>query len=447
MSGKSEIAKKILEKLLPKTENVLADDAARAALRQNPEKYAEYLKTLDTAYGTASERAKQMGFGADTLYHGSPNKDINKFIPSQGGTSGPGVYTTPIKHEAKWYGPEVYPLKTNAKIVDLSNFENTKKIASELGVDKNLTNPSQQFYSNEYNELKNSIMKDLKDKDVKKFESLVGHDRDKYVYDKLKEKGYDATKITQNGGEQVVNIPDPSKIRHTNAAFDPRFKESSDILAGGAVIPMGLGGSKKPATEQMVQDDKTETRKKGILGKLKDAFMGNTDSPILQDFKAAQSGYLKPGDENVPANNIRNLLVDKLGLPKDWAMSKADEKQWLAGLPEQIGTSAGTVGKVKKLTAAEQIMAQRAAGKTGPLVLKTAQELAEDANKLKFAQRQAPVNLAEQVRNPSTPNPKAARANQLKLDIAQAKTPVEKQGAMDAYNSFMQEMIDTVRKK
>ena len=59
----------------------------------------------------------------------------------------------------------------------------------------------------------------------------------------LQSKGYDGVKVYaghKNGELEEVSVFDPKNIRSVNAKFDPKKKDSSDILAG--VTPL-LGGA------------------------------------------------------------------------------------------------------------------------------------------------------------------------------------------------------------
>ena len=107
---------------------------------------------------------------------------------------------------------------------------------------------------------------------------------------------------------------------------------------------------------------------------------------------------IEPGDENKPAdNNLRNLIIQKAGLPDSWMQSTADEKRAYADMPKAMGMGTmGTVGKAltgeaaqamaklqaakdagQKLPAALELAMSKVTGKVP--VVKTAQEVSEEA--------------------------------------------------------------------
>lgn len=56
---------------------------------------------------------------------------------------------------------------------------------------------------------------------------------------------------------------------------------------------------------------------------------------------------IQPGDENMYSDSPRNKLVSFLGLPDDWRMNRAQEKQWETDAPMRMGMGAmGTLGAV-----------------------------------------------------------------------------------------------------
>lgn len=110
--------------------------------------------------------------------------------------------------------------------------------------------------------------------------------------------------------------------------------------------------------------------------------------------KNALDTDVRPGDENTPANSLRNALIDKLGLPEQYMESTADQKQAYKDLPASMGMGAmGTVRGIgtqaeqalsklvaakqagQKLSAAEELLLSKVTGRVP--VVKTAQEAAE----------------------------------------------------------------------
>lgn len=217
MSAGSEDALQIIERLLPTG----SDDAAREALRKNPEAYKEYLSALDEAYGNRAKRAKDLGFESDKYYHGT-NKDFNTFDPGKT-THNYSAFVTPDKKIAKWYA--------NRNL----DAEGGEPIIKELQIRGKPVDP--------YIELKNAGLLDSHDEgwDIANTWKTIEHGEG--VPEFLKEKGIKNVKMTEQMGKldsipvgtqktsRTIAISDPKDIRSTNAAFDPRFKDSADILA------------------------------------------------------------------------------------------------------------------------------------------------------------------------------------------------------------------------
>lgn len=109
---------------------------------------------------------------------------------------------------------------------------------------------------------------------------------------------------------------------------------------------------------------------------------------------------VEPGDEDKPADNsVRNMLVQKMGLPDSMMQSAADEKRAYADMPKAMGMGTmGTVGKAFTGEAAQamaKLQAAKSAGQKLPAsmeyllgkatgsvpVVKTAQEVAEESAK------------------------------------------------------------------
>jgi len=75
---------------------------------------------------------------------------------------------------------------------------------------------------------------------------------------------------------------------------------------------------------------------------LREKIMGSLRAGKIPDLNPVE-----PGDETTVApNNLRNLAVEKFGLPENWKISTADEKRYLAGAPEMIaGATMGSIAK------------------------------------------------------------------------------------------------------
>lgn len=67
---------------------------------------------------------------------------------------------------------------------------------------------------------------------------------------------------------------------------------------------------------------------------------------------------IQPGDENIYSDSPRNKLVSFLGLPDDWRMNRAQEKQWEVDAPMRMGM--GAMGTIGAAGAAENTLAKGA---------------------------------------------------------------------------------------
>lgn len=218
-------ALQILEKMLPTKGVSLAErEAAQAALRENPEKYSEYLKQLDSAYGKPDVRSKLTGH-TDSVYHGT-DQNINVFKPSKDGRYGKGIYTAnftdlPNAYAGEGVNGNVMPLKINPGNTLLANNP------ASTAVMENIKNKNPDLYKKMKNNgdfVNNATMERV-------FRREVGPDASQKL---LKDSGYNS--ISDKFGEAVVF--EPKQVRSTNAAFDPRMTDSSHILAGVAAVPL-----------------------------------------------------------------------------------------------------------------------------------------------------------------------------------------------------------------
>lgn len=204
----------------------------------------QYLKALDEVYGESRKRAKDMGFDFNKqLQHGTryPNEikqfEIDKMKP---GTLGKGVYTAQHGQSdlAKAYGE-------NGQILNLiSNESMPIKNANEILTKENLKVLKQTLDPEIYKQMENNL--DL----------IPGNSTLRSVFRKISQNYKDvgltdptvdiANKFNISGietpGREKI-IFDPKNLRSINAAFDPRFKDSPLLMAGG------LAGAKLPQTD------------------------------------------------------------------------------------------------------------------------------------------------------------------------------------------------------
>ncbi len=189
-------------------------------------KRAKYLDALEEAFGSKDARAKDLGFDlSKSQFHGS-DQNIESFNPSSRGTFGPGVYTTDNKKAASVYA--------------------SRHEAPGANVMELVTKPQSEYFdasapSSSIEEL--PAFKDLGT--AEKYDVRYDHEtRAKF----LKDQGYSGVTETK-GREKYRNTFDPSDIRSVNAAFDPRFKDSANLMAGHAG-PMPLPINTTPNQEE-----------------------------------------------------------------------------------------------------------------------------------------------------------------------------------------------------
>ena len=256
-------AVKILEKV----------DSPELATSLKGEARGDYLKALDEVYGEQAKRAKDMGFKDKIWYHGT-NQPINQFskqalgLNTSANSAKQGFFFTNSPDVAEGYatvaselGRNKYDILANKKYLEYSNaLESLPK------------NPS----AAQENEVSN-LWKDYKSiKEEAKLASSSPKYKNKYVEktylktnnpeiidyegvprgaediwsDKLKQaktQGKDSF-IAKNTFDNILTDSDmvkknynphdiaavfePNQIRSIDAAFDPRFKDSSLLMAG-----------------------------------------------------------------------------------------------------------------------------------------------------------------------------------------------------------------------
>lgn len=280
------------------------DTVEAATALKGPERQA-YLDALDTVYGDRAKRAKDLGFGKQTWYHGT-GSDIKEFDPTLLKTNATGPTSSLGFHFAKdpklasqyaehvtpeWYKRAYAESNKNFKAVDDYTQSLKKKYGTswteaqelatpeELAHRKQLIEKAGEFNKGPLTEVENrlnSLPEGFQTESGNniipvhlKTKSMVAHELDgsdvgydaadfaKMMKDEGKhngvvfKNGYDnLSSAAMTGSPNLVRSTDialefdPKNIRSTNAAFDPRFKDSANILAGAAAIPsaqIGLG--------------------------------------------------------------------------------------------------------------------------------------------------------------------------------------------------------------
>lgn len=224
-----KIAQTILEKLAP-----TVDDALALTGKEKD----EYLKALDTVYGDREKRALDLGFGEKTYYHGTKAKDkIDEFSldkASAGSSIGKGIYTSENKKL-----PEAYADRMGGGLYDLR----IKDIDKLADADKVLT-------KKDLNAFKKNLDPDvyaylLRNDDLTVGSSTLGISMRRAAWESQEAgKAFDVKKAADDLGiiglknePRETVIYKPENIRSVDANFDPRFKNSSKIMAGAAAIP------------------------------------------------------------------------------------------------------------------------------------------------------------------------------------------------------------------
>lgn len=263
---------------------------------------ANYLEALDNVYGDRSKRAKDMGFGDKTYYHGTANADIEKFLPAKinmvVNNGLPGSYFTP--------NPNSAGKKALAKAFDDKEKAWTNKVREleKAGVD-----------SNDATKIADT--------------ELIGPTSGEAIYP-VKIRDDLTEKFTDWGvPSESVKVQNPG-VRSVNAAFDPRFKDSDLIMAA------------KEGTQTVGN----------ILHKL-----GAPQRKMMNTIAEALGTSGNPEDSEESAVNIVENLANRVGIPEDSTLGAAVKAAGVAGL-EVFGDPLNAVpglgiskkfGKLKKM--------------------------------------------------------------------------------------------------
>lgn len=240
-----------LAELLGLSAKEFGDDAVKVLSKvDNPEMAValkgkpreQYLKALDEIYGSQAKRASDLGFGDKPFYHGTKQK-FDQFKSSRGGSAGKGSYLTENLGVAESFKPEggaIFKGKVrDSGPIDFRSEDSIIDAAKKLGVESEFK--SKRFRSgNAFYDLFDAYEK--KHPDL--FKDLIGTDREDAFTNALKKEGITSIDFSQNGVKDYAkNVLDPKDIRSSKAAFDPRFKDSPLLMAGG------LAGAQLPQTD------------------------------------------------------------------------------------------------------------------------------------------------------------------------------------------------------
>lgn len=250
--GKFDALKKLLNpKTIEAAEQILkqVDNADDAVKLVGPEREA-YLKALDMVHGPKESRAANMGFDmTKPQYHGTTytEKPIEKFKTSNaksGQLYGEGVYSTSNPEYASTYA-------------DKLDSHSGVPLTEESGaVYQLVTRPGKTWdvVAGGFDpKIAAAFRKHIPKADLKTFDAIEdNYNLSQFVQSKLEPRQMSKA-LNENGYNSVLidaetqNTFSPSRIRSTQATFDPRFKDSAKIMAGtaGAVL-----GSSMLAPEQ-----------------------------------------------------------------------------------------------------------------------------------------------------------------------------------------------------
>ncbi len=269
-----------------------------------------YLNALDVTHGDRAKRAKvdyEMGDISDhsqDWYHGSFG-DIKEFNPA------PTKGTTPYLGEGTYLSTSPEDASSYASLNNVDTQYKLEKIAERLRDSYDIApGPA-------YKTAKNKITKGLDSGAVYPVRLRMTDEAPKYV-DKPYTKDFDMARAEVKNDDIALMHPgdkwphmdnitrddmharvkDSSKIRSINAAFDPRFKDSKNILAGGAgVALLGTAATSGDAqaeaitrTRQGPEAFTSSNREKDFfstIGDLMNEYSQNVVEPIATPIKEA----------------------------------------------------------------------------------------------------------------------------------------------------------------
>lgn len=320
--------------------SLVPDEAAQKALREsNPSKYSEYLKLLDQAYGPKAQRAKDMGFSDEVWYHGSPSPNIEDFKYSDINNEYPASFfaqnpSFAEKFATREFGDDVleegtmYPVRISPKSTfDYENPEQLEKLFKQL---ENTPEFKNHIKFNDQVDRTSYYKKNIKD-------GNWGTIEDPRIQKLIEDSGYDSYLLKENDNKNIA-LRDPSQIRSVNAAFDPRFKDSKNILAGAGAGAVGLGVLAAP-TEEAEAGPFSEVLKEFIKkypnkAQLKGVLEGMYAAPHIDNMSFLRDEY---GDFIVEELKRRHPELNKVDLNRPSTILDADQY-----IQNELGTKLNT---------------------------------------------------------------------------------------------------------
>ncbi len=270
---------------------------------------------LEMGLAARMGRAKEMGFGPKTYYHGTP-ENVEGFRDT--GPSGRGTFFTDDPSFAEHFAggqsstpatskANIIPVKLKAqKTFDPEDPEHIQQVVDILQKNYN----ELQSDPNTHPDILNSKgwtlqrMKALKERNpmsLARPDNWAQIERGD-VQNAIKDLGYDSYHVNE-GGRQNIAVYNPNQIRSVNAKFDPRLANSNDLLAAQAPASIQQqsedepkyadGGEVQPNTDQFLN----------TISQIESSGGKNLHHPEIQ--QGIQAGDSAVGQYGLMPNTIR----------------------------------------------------------------------------------------------------------------------------------------------
>jgi len=278
VADKADDAQRLLAKVATPEQAVALKGADREA----------YLQALDQVYGARAKRAKEMGFGDKTWYHGTAN-DFDQFAKDNLGAAGrdhgeayffaknPEMANEFAEHSAIGKGGQEFIDQKDlvASLQDeLADAESNHQFNKWHKINKTLEKETQKLSTmgGEEQVMPVRLRSNNKPATTEAYGSFWP---EKMINDYLKKA--DDSLIIKNLQDSPAGlgtrgdvgiVKNPNQIRSTNSAFDPRFKDSPLLLAGHAgAAPTGPLAGLLSAQERQDELERKAVKAKRKKGK------------------------------------------------------------------------------------------------------------------------------------------------------------------------------------
>lgn len=317
---KLNAALKAAEEILARIKTPEAAAALKGSERQ------AYLDALTQAFGSRESRAAEMGFDLGRpQYHGT-RADFGEFkVPKDpvAAKYGLGVYSTPNPSLASGYamqgqGGSVMPLVTAGKRFDSESPAAVDAVLSQMGLpNKPLRRSLERFSDDGRNNLNRIVQNNRTIDPAANKESVIRS---------LEKAGYSGVDVPS---EQIAMTIDPSSIRSKFAAFDPRFKDSANLLAtatGAALVGSMLtpedsqASTATDAAKLLLEKIKTPEMAVALKGPEREAYLKALDEafgPRVQRAKEAGYDFSERFYHGSPNKPFDSFDLSKLGKTSD----------------------------------------------------------------------------------------------------------------------------------